>query len=640
MSRKSAVIEDVWRFGVPYDLFESMDCEPVQAIDLYTDMFRLGEGFIQQNGEKGNLKANPIAYYRNEREPAGHFRIMFEDEFNDILLTLQEADFAILNGITYFGRRNEQAHANKMYALIFDLDGITEQKLRNFFSQCFGGVIPSPNYIVLSGHGLHLYYIFRQPLSLFPNIKLQVKELKYALTRRIWNKYTSTLDEPQYQGINQGFRVAGGKTKKGSSFDHSAVFRFRKEFFSLSELNQFVPKDSQIDEQKIFKETRYTLEDAKKRFPKWYERVVLQKERTVRKWDIAGKVHGDNPFALYDWWLAQIRTGATFGHRYFCIMMLAIYAVKCDVQKERLEQDAAALIPYLNALGDEPFTASDAESALECYDDRYATFPLRDIEKLSAIEIPRNKRNGRTQAQHLIAMRAVQDALNPNWRNTDGRPSNKKRVAEWCEMHSNGTRQECAADLGISERTVRRLWTQDSCRLVVYEWRLRNPDGRKSACIRDTGLSKPTVYKWWDYDPEQEAAEASASAEAEFPKAFDGIDPAWHTELPQYYVVDGAPDMFERMMAYANAGVRSVEILTHEEYEYLMKKENERLQEEAKGRVFSENEVTEELKAQVAKRGVTQNTVSDIESYAASHRPVSLQNLTAIHINGAEVPLK
>ena len=98
--------------------------------------------------------------------------------------------------------------------------------------------------------------------------------------------------------------------------------------------------------------------------------------------------------------------------------------------------------------------------------------------------------------------------------------------------------------------------------------------------------------------------------------------------------------MFERMMAYANAGVRSVDILTHDEYEYLLKKENERLQEEAKGRVFSENEATEELKAQVAKRGVTQNTVSDIESYAAFHRPVSLQNLTAIRINGAEVPLK
>ena len=463
MSRKSAALEDVWRAGVPYDFFEALGCEPVQAIDLYTDMFRLGDGFIQRNGEKGNLKANPIAYYRNESEPAGHFRIMFEDEFDDILLTLQDADFAILNGITYFGRRNEQAHASKMYSLIFDLDGITEQKLRNFFKQCSGGVIPSPNYIVLSGHGLHLYYIFEQPLSLFPNIKLQVKELKYALTRRIWNKYTSTLDDPQYQGINQGFRVAGGKTKKGCSFDYSVVFRYRKEFFSMAELNQFVPKDSQIDEQKIFKETKYTLEDAKKRFPEWYERVVLQKERTVKKWDIAGKVHGDNPFALYDWWLAQIKTGATFGHRYFCVMMLAIYAVKCDVPKERLDQDAADLIPYLNALGDEPFTAADVESALDCYDDRYATFPLRDIEKLSAIEIPRNKRNGRTRSDHVKLMNFVRDELNhnENWRDGNGRPSKDR---------------------------------------VVYEWRQQHPNGKKIECERETGLSRHTILKWWDYN--------------------------------------------------------------------------------------------------------------------------------------------
>jgi hypothetical protein len=602
MSRKSAALEDVWRAGVPYDFFEAMECEPVQAIDLYTDMFRLGDGFIQRNGEKGNLKANPIAYYRNDREPAGHFRIMFEDEFDEILLTLQEADFAILNGITYFGRRNEQAHASKMYSLIFDLDGITEQKLRNFFKQCAGGVIPSPNYIVLSGHGLHLYYIFEQPLSLFPNIKLQVKELKYALTRRIWNKYTSTLDEPQYQGINQGFRVAGGKTKKGCSFDYSVVFRYRKEFFSMAELNQFVPKDSQIDEQKIFKESKYTLEDAKKRFPEWYERVVLQKERTVKKWDISGKVHGDNPFALYEWWLSQIRTGATFGHRYFCVMMLAIYAVKCDVPKERLDQDAADLVPYLNSLGDEPFTAADVESALECYDDRYATFPLRDIEKLSAIEIPRNKRNGRSQAVHMQLMQAQAAKLREIGETTgwgqDGRPSNERKVMEWREKYPSGTRKECAAELGITERTVRKWWGAGECCNVVYEWRVQHPEGRKAACVRDTGLSKPTVYKWWEYDPS-----SITVPELELPT--DLIpDPDWHTELPEYYVVDGAPDMMERMLAYMTAGVRSVEILSKDEYEYLLQKGSETV-------TFAESEVTEEIKSQAAKHGVTLNIVPD-----------------------------
>ncbi len=88
-------------------------------------------------------------------------------------------------------------------------------------------------------------------------------------------------------------------------------------------------------------------------------------------------------------------------------------------------------------------------------------------------------------------------------------------------------------------------------------------------------------------------------------------EPGWHTELPEYYVIDGSPDMFDQMMAYANAGVRSVEVLTREEYEYLMNKENERLQEETKDLVFAESEVTEELKAQAAQRGVKLNHVPD-----------------------------
>ena len=88
-------------------------------------------------------------------------------------------------------------------------------------------------------------------------------------------------------------------------------------------------------------------------------------------------------------------------------------------------------------------------------------------------------------------------------------------------------------------------------------------------------------------------------------------DPEWHTKLPEYFVIDGSPNMFDQMMAYTNAGVRSVEVLAREEYEYLMNKENERLQEEAKDLVFAESEVTEELKAQAAQRGVKLNQVSD-----------------------------
>ena len=34
--------------------------------------------------------------------------------------------------------------------------------------------------------------------------------------------------------------------------------------------------------------------------------VIVKGEKYPKKWDIAGKVHGDDPYALYHWWLRQI----------------------------------------------------------------------------------------------------------------------------------------------------------------------------------------------------------------------------------------------------------------------------------------------------------------------------------------------
>ena len=88
-------------------------------------------------------------------------------------------------------------------------------------------------------------------------------------------------------------------------------------------------------------------------------------------------------------------------------MCLAIYAVKCDIPYEKLEKDAYDLVPFLNDINpEEPFTVDYVNSALECYDDRYYTFPIKDISKLSGIEIQKNKRNGRKQRLHLKLARA------------------------------------------------------------------------------------------------------------------------------------------------------------------------------------------------------------------------------------------
>lgn len=96
-------------------------------------------------------------------------------------------------------------------------------------------------------------------------------------------------------------------------------------------------------------------------------------------------------------------------------MTLVIYGIKCGLSKDEIKQDAIDLIPFLNGLNEEePFTEEDIKSALECYDERYNTFPLKDIEKLTNIRIERNKRNGRKQKDHVKMMNLIRDEINQN----------------------------------------------------------------------------------------------------------------------------------------------------------------------------------------------------------------------------------
>ena len=111
---------------------------------------------------------------------------------------------------------------------------------------------------------------------------------------------------------------------------------------------------------------------------------------------------------------------------------------------------------------EEPFTESDVESALECYDERYVTFPIEDISRLSGILIQRNKRNGQKQADHLEEARAIRDIRS------------RRRGEAW-DAHNGRKSKEP----------------------IVRQWREHNPDRRKADCIRETGLDRKTVSKYW-----------------------------------------------------------------------------------------------------------------------------------------------
>lgn len=426
----------------------------VSAMDVYTDMFNLGENEIQRNGEKpGVFKSNPIGYWKNRDKQKGHYRIMFDDTFEETLKELQEADFSILNGVTYFGRKNLQENASKMYAMILDFDGVTDKLLNNFLHGAFSkdfDIYPVPNYMALSGHGIHLYYIFEEPIPLYPNIKLQMKALKYALIERIWNQYTSEEEHKQFQGINQGFRVIGGKTKIPGV--RVRAFRINQHPYSLKQLGRYIPEESRVDESKLWKESKMSLAEAKEKYPEWYERKVLNKEP---------KGYWQCKEDLYQWWIRKIKAGAAYHHRYFNIMCLAIYGVKCGKSYEEVEADALELMPFLNSINPaDSFTEYDIKSAMECFDMRYCTFPIDDIVKISGIPIEKNKRNGRKQIIHLEMARNNKATLKKYGEmKPEGRPSAEQQIREYLEKHPDATnKSKIAAELDISRTTLTKWW--------------------------------------------------------------------------------------------------------------------------------------------------------------------------------------
>ena len=140
---------------------------------------------------------------------------------------------------------------------------------------------------------------------------------------------------------------------------------------------------------------------------------------------------------------------------------------------ENVQADAFRLVPFLNSLNPEaPFTKEDCEVALECYDARYKTFPIKDIEKITGIPILRNKRNYQKQADHLEEARAIRDIRmrrqNRDWREGAGRPK------------------------GSKDKGPRKNKQQ-----LVQQYRAEHPEANVTEVARALQLSRTTVYKWW-----------------------------------------------------------------------------------------------------------------------------------------------
>ena len=185
----------------------------------------------------------------------------WEEDYKEFV---ESNPMTLCSGLAYRGRVNRLEYAQQMNALVFDLDAVGKNELMNFFSRIGKKpglrTLPQPTFIVMSGTGLHIYYVFEKPIDLYPNIKLQMKQLKYDLTFKMWEyKATSQEKQIQYQSINQGFRMVGSKNDK---YDLPVIAFKTGDRVTLDYINSYADEEkNRGDIKKRFRPTQYSLEE-------------------------------------------------------------------------------------------------------------------------------------------------------------------------------------------------------------------------------------------------------------------------------------------------------------------------------------------------------------------------------------------
>ena len=426
------------------------------------------EQLVMDYSGYGCWRYNPIVFYQEvvDGQKKNRHRIILKDD-EASLLFISGRKFAIMSPITYVGRNNTQENARYLYAMAFDLDGVSLRKHHKMFDLVKRGMMPMPNLIVNSGHGYHLYYLLEDPVPLHPVIVPLLNRLKHGMTNILWNMGTSELEDRQYQSILQSFRLPGTLTKFGKrirAFVCPGVDRY-----TLEDLNKYLytyklsPEELSICTGKAkYNPKGVTLSEAERMWPEWYFSRVVQKKRVGRKWHVNR--------AVYDWWhntLLSAGDEIKVHHRYWCILTLVIYAVKCDIPRDEVLADALALVPKMDSYTDTEdnrFTDDDVHDAMLAYDENYNKWPIKTIEDTTLFRIERNRRNGRKQDEHLKRIRLLQTADYPNgdWRNKNGRPLQLEIVQRWREENpNNNNKSQCAKETGLHRNTVSKWWNPD-----------------------------------------------------------------------------------------------------------------------------------------------------------------------------------
>lgn len=433
-----------------------------------------------------------------------------------------------MSPISYLGRTRDAKHERFLYALTIEIDDLLTEKVKgkrnliqkgliNALHQWGGNNNPkwengwfiAPTAITCSGSGIHCHWFLKEPYPLFGGNmfdeenketyrRYQWRWFRQNFTEYVWNNAVSSTSI-QDESIGQSFRVVGSLSKDNKLVEAFWISKKRysmEELFALQIANtplneirgRIFPRDvwdtttkNQMDLTKpTEKEVPQKLIEAKEKYPDWYERRIVRKQKPRQRghWHIKPD--------LYYWYRSLIQSGAHVGCRYYRLYTLAQYGAKCDIEFEQVQKDCYEIGRTFQKAEENkqyPLFDWEIEKAISVYYEPRAFETTIDyVNKKADLSIQKNKRNGNSQHDHLQADRIIDPITQRPRINTC--KANRNISLEYNREHGL-----CVGghDFGVGEKKD-----------IVQQWRKEHPNGKKYHCELETGLSRHTVLKWWD----------------------------------------------------------------------------------------------------------------------------------------------
>lgn len=321
---------------------------------------------------------------------------------------------------SFFGGWPKERLVNNVYAFVIDLDGVSPADLRVLLKREITKFPPS--YIVNSGQGVHIVYMFTVPVAGYTKRKKVLKQAIKALAGLFKVKTYSYKVDPTATLVHP-YRVVGSRTKLGQTAKAYKVGEKREVVEMLKLLN--------ID--------TYLFEKHEKK---------QTTQRKARSYNNEVAVLPTGRVRFYDSTYERVRHEVDEGHRYLSLFALAIIAYKCRIPRAQIEEDIGDLVDLFNQKEHvKRVRENEIEKAMMGYSQKFVKVNSYTLEEYLGFTFHRStKRNGLKQREHLLIARAVKDARQ--------KATKEIQMKRYLQEKPEASLKQIEEDLGWSRRTI------------------------------------------------------------------------------------------------------------------------------------------------------------------------------------------